>query len=345
MLPPKTLLEQGVRHLSRTIQSESRPQPYFPTAPQIDAEIGAVKAFRLSGPLTTWTTRYSAFGPRPEFLWKWCRYGAEVITLPCVRPQLRAELCDTKTLGILLAVLLDDVADQGGNPQLLEELLLLSDNRAPQLSGFDADERRYLQFAGELQHELAERTRSLPHFAEFASLLRFDYLQLANAMRYSHLLQASPYLLNSTEHDLYTPHNMHIMACLTFDLMGSDTFDRAELGKMREVAWHAQWMGRIGNLVTTWERELQEKDFSSGVYARAVKHGDVTVDQLLAGNHTTIEAAIRRGRHEGAYLEQWQEHREFLLSPNQRLKSFSMEQFAQGFERLLCLHLGSRGLK
>ena len=104
-------------------------------------------------------------------------------------------------------------------------------------------------------------------------------------------------------------------------------------------------MGRIGNLVTTWERELGEGDFSSGVYARALDCGDVTLAQLVAGGPEEIGAAIRRGGHEEFFLGRWQEHRQFLLSDRARLYSFDVRQLVSGLERLICLHLGSRGNK
>jgi hypothetical protein len=104
-------------------------------------------------------------------------------------------------------------------------------------------------------------------------------------------------------------------------------------------------MGRIGNLVTTWQRELGEHDFTSGVYARAVACGDVTLAQLHAGDRATIERAIFDGGHEEFYLQEWRKHHAFLLSDQARLESFDVRRLAAGLENLICLHLGSRGYK
>ena len=56
-------------------------------------------------------------------------------------------------------------------------------------------------------------------------------------MRYSYLLNRQPELLNMAEHDLYTPHNMHIIVCATIDLTTCPDFDRTELGRLREIVW------------------------------------------------------------------------------------------------------------
>ena len=39
-------------------------------------------------------------------------------------------------------------------------------------------------------------------------------------------------------------------------------------------------MGRIGNLLSTWQREVRVRDFTSGVFARAVQQGDLELDDL-----------------------------------------------------------------
>jgi len=95
-------------------------------------------------------------------------------------------------------------------------------------SQFTPAEQAYAAFTQQIWSEIERRARRYPRFAEYTDLLRYDYDQLCNVMRYSHLLNAMPELLNLTEHDLYTPHNMHIMICSTFDLMCSPDFDRQD---------------------------------------------------------------------------------------------------------------------
>ena len=234
-------------------------------------------------------------GHRNSYLWKWCHQGVEVTTLSCVQSALRENLCDTKVLGVMLDVLLDDVADQQGDTRFLEYLLRLpfgpAETDAIELA---PSQQGYARLTAEVWNEIKGRAQRFPRFQEYGELWRYDYLQLLNTMRYSHLLNRDLALLNLVEHDLYSPHNMHMMVSATLDLMCSPRFDRMELGLLREAVWHAQYMGRIGNLVTTWQREVGERDFSSGVFACAVSHGDLTVADLLRGDRNCIEAGVRR---------------------------------------------------
>jgi hypothetical protein len=324
----------------------SLPETFLPTPEDIQREIAPVLVKQLSPELQQWGDRYGKVGHRNPYLWRWARQGVEITMLPCVAPDLRDFVCDTKVLGVILDVLLDDVADRNGDEDLLEALVRLPlGEDKPDLSRFPADVRTYAGFTIDVWREIHARARRLPRYAEFASLLRYDYLQLFNTMRYSHLLNRNPALLNLTEHDLYLPHNMHMMVSGTLDLMGSPDFDAAEIGHVREAVWLGQCMGRIGNLTTTWERELGEGDFTSGVYARALMHGDVTLDQLARCDREAIRAGILGGRHEDFFLDRWQDHRRALIAKRARVRSFDLGELVVGLQRLICIHLGSRGYK
>jgi hypothetical protein len=344
---PATLSEAEFRELTDELRSRQDPSlDFLPSPERVAEEIASMFALRPSAELLRWAEGYGRVGRRNPYLWTWCRRAVELTTLPCVAPEWRDELCDTKALGVMWDVMLDDVADQGGDADLLEELLSVAEGRRDgDFARFTPAQREYASFTCDLWREIMGRAERYRRYPEFADLLRYDYSQLANVMRYSHLLNGNPELLNLTEHDLYTPHNMHIMICSTFDLMCSPGFDRRELGRLRELVWNAQCMGRIGNLVTTWQRELHEGDFTSGVYARAVSVGDLSVERLRTGDRTEIEAAILRGGHERYFLRRWRKHRQFLLTRGADLRSFDVRPYVEGFERLICLHLGSRGRK
>jgi len=322
------------------------PEAGLPSPEQIQEQIASVLNMTLSPRLEYWASRYAQVGHRNVYLWKWCRQGVEITTLGCVMPEFREEVCETRVLGIILDVLLDDVADRHGDAALLDKLTSLSfDGPAPDFSEFPEKERAYAEFTVEIWQEIVSRASRFPCFPEYSRLLQFDYAQLFNVMRYSHLVNENLSLLNLAEHDLYTPHNMHMMISGTLDLMCSPYFDVDELGVLRDLLWHAQCMGRVGNLVTTWERELADGDYSSGVYASAVTSGDVTLEQLRRGDREAIRAGVVKGGHESRFLNSWHDHRRYLIEKAPLIRSFDFRQNVRGLERLICLHLGSRGYK
>ena len=213
------------------------------------------------------------------------------------------------------------------------------------LDTFSRDQQAYADVARRVWDTITARARTYPRYAEFQELLRFDYLQLLNTMRYSHLLNGDPRLLNLAEHDLYLPHNMHMMVSGTLDLMCSSGFDAAELGQTRQALWHAQCMGRIGNLITTWEREIAERDFTSGVFAFAVQEGLLSARDLVNPDVEALRRALSSHGCETFFLNRWEEHRARILALVEAVRTVNLGELVAGLEQLLEIHLGSRGLK
>lgn len=312
---------------------------------QMQLERQQVYATQLSSDVGRWVAQYQEIGSRDLYLWKWCRLGAEITTLPGVVPELRAHVCDTKVLSIVLCVLLDDVADQHGNGQLLDALLEMTCSGTcrswPRLG---AVEKRHAEIARALWTEYQQRISGYPRHGEFAPVLQFDLQQFFNTMRYSHLVNGRPYLLNMTEHDLYTSHNMMMISFGTLDLMCSPDFPLDEVSALREMLWHAQNMGRIGNLLSTWLRELGERDFTSGVFARALRDGDLTLEQLQHEAPAAIEATIRGRGHLAHFYRKWQQHRELCHARAGDVGSLDLQAVLDGHDRFFAMHLGSQGL-
>jgi hypothetical protein len=189
------------------------------------------------------------------------------------------------------------------------------------------------------------RLRCSANHQQYEELLAYDHRQILNTMSYSCMVNRYPELLNVQEHDMYLPHNMQMMSFATMDLMNSPDFDPRELGKLREVIWHAQSMGRIGNLVSTWQREIADRDFTSGVFARALRQGDLTFEDLQSAPPQAIETAIRRGGHELYFLQQWERHRQCIASFVAHIHSVDIGQLLIGLQRLIHMELSSRGFK
>jgi len=304
-----------------------------------------VDARQLSSDAKRWVAAYEGVGARDLYLWKWCMHGVEITTLPCVAPELRAHVCDTKLLSIVLCVLLDDVADKHGEGRLLDALLEMT-YWAPcdSLQRLSAVERTHAELTRAAWLEYRERIAGYPCYETFEPVLRYDLLQFLNTMRYSHLVNGRPYLLNMVEHDLYTSHNMMVVSFATLDLMCSPEFPRSEVGALRETMWHAQCMGRIGNLLSTWRRELDDRDFTSGVFARAIMEGDLTLDELQHGQLARLEATIRGQGHESHFFRKWLQHRDCLHASARRIHSLDLKAVLDGHDRFFAMHLGSRGL-
>jgi hypothetical protein len=58
-----------------------------------------------------------------------------------------------------------------------------------------------------------------------------------------------------------------------------------------------------------------------------------------------IACAIREGGHEEFFLRRWAQLRERLIALAPRVKSVDLTKLRLGYERLIRLHLGSRGYK
>jgi hypothetical protein len=304
-----------------------------------------ILALRFTPAVQAWIEEYAEVGERGLYLWRWCLHGVGLTTLPCVPDEWREDACDTKFLSGMLNVLLDDVSDQWRNGDLLDELLKVTAGSGADFGRFSPEERRYAEVTCRLWDVFWQRVRKYPCFEAYQELLRYDLTQLFNTVRYSHLVNNNLSLLNVIEHDHYSSQGMGLMSFSTVDLMCSSRFPCQDLATLREVMWHAQWMARIGNLVTTWQREIGDGDYTSGVFARAVGLRELTVEQLQAGNADEIEGAVRRGEHETYFLRRWYYHRDRLRLMRPRFQAFDLNLVIQGLERLLLTEFGSRGRK
>jgi CRP-like cAMP-binding protein len=302
-----------------------------------------IRTLKLRPLAQRFVDRYEEVGHRDAFLWRWAVRGIEATTLSPVQAEWRARTLDTKLLAVILNVLLDDLADNRGSESLLAEALSIPFSPegavAPNVPTQDA---AYFSVIVDLWRAIMAGCTALPGWERYRLLFEFDYRQVMTAMRYGLLVKLLPALLNPAEHELYPPHNMNMMVFSTIDLMAAPPVAAAELGALREVAWHAQSMGQLSNMIVTWEREIYDRDFSSRIFAIALSRGVLSPDELATLPPEAIAQRVRDAGIEADLLAQWSELRDRIRSRAAKLPSVNVAELLRGLESLLGLTLAAR---
>lgn len=305
-----------------------------------------VSRIRLPPIIRILAREYENIGDRNEYLWKWIYKGCEVFTDKSMSPKYLHKLLEAKVILFMFDTLLDDVSDKFKDKKLLEEMLKIPYQRKNlETSVLNKNERKQINFAIRLWQQAQGIIKEFPRYKEFKDLFDYDFSQLLNALRYSELAHNNKYLLNPQEGWLYFPHVMLVVANVTLELMCLFSFEIKELGKVREFSLYAQRMSRIGNWISTWEREIEEEDFTSAVFAYAVANNIITPEELYKDNKEKIIEIIREAKIEKELLKEWEENYWKINKLSKSIRSFNVNQKLYSLRKVLFYHLSSRGYK
>lgn len=317
------------------------------TPERVKKEIAAIQKIKLPPGLQKWVKEYEQVGERDEFLWKWVFKSSKIITFSTVFKKYKSQLFKDKTLVFMFDTLLDDIADKKRNKILLNELLKIPRKRRNiEWELLSAEKKRYLRFTIKVWDTVFERIKQYPKYEEFKEVFDYDIAQLLNTMRYAYLVNKAPYLINTTEYWVYFPHNMCAMICGTMDLMNSPNFNIQEIRQFRELFWRAQKMARIGNWISTWEREIKEGDFTSGSLAYALDSGVLSIADLKSLDEKKIIQKIKNARIEKRLLQEWEDNYDIIEEKTKPIGSKeNSAKFLKGLRYFFILHLISKGYK
>ncbi|MCD6178001.1 hypothetical protein J7K03_01920 [bacterium] len=315
------------------------------TPERIQKEIKTIQRIKLPFELEKWVKEYEKVGSRDDFFWKWLYRANQVVTLPGISSKYIESLRRVKTLFNMFLALLDDIADESLNKKLLEQLLRVPfEEENIDRSKLNHSEREYLDFTNRLFRYIEKRIKKYPRYQEIKDVFEFDVRQLLNSMRYSYLVNVQPYIINRTEYWMYCSHNMQAMIDLTLDLMCFLKFPLRNLGRFREIAWQAQRMARIGNWISTWEREINKDDLTSGVIAYAIEKGFVNPASIHL-EKTALIRKIKSSNIENYFLKEWENSYQEIRKLGKKMSVIDIQNFLKRLEKLLLMHLMSRGYK
>ncbi|MBB6647532.1 hypothetical protein [Halobellus ruber] len=293
---------------------------------------------------------------RSRFIWKWIHRLAPRNTMPFVDDGHAAAVATDKTMLVLFITLLDDLVEKRGDYGTFDAITSLvrsggigAGSAVPNATDADVDEE-YAAFAARVWGRLEERIRRGSRYDRYAPLYRFDVGQVLTAIEYSTLAIERPELATPSDLRRYETHNMGVCAFADIDLMHATVGLDGELSAFRDAVHTAQRMARIGNWLSTWERELGEGDCSSGVVVAAIERGIVDHGELseFADGDSEVAAAVGRIEDHGLEAEllaEWNDEYRRLVEASDRIDAADLGPFVDGTEEVLRYHLASRGLK
>lgn len=320
---------------------------------RIEARIEEIEGHELPDEVEDLVTHYDEHvGQRDRFLWKWIHALLPHVTLSSVPPKYEQTARDAKTAASMFVVLADDLGERDRDKATLEEVSKIPfEWQAVNDDRTDVDEA-VLSVAEHIWSRFEGMSEGAPRRAEFADVLSFDVTQTLNSIKYSYLVNENLGMANRREHWIYECNNMMLFPYADVELMFSPAFDRSDLSVVRQTVRRAQRMARIGNWITTWERELDEGDFTSGVVVAALANDLVTSDDLSAlqngGDreaHRRIVDAVKENGIEQDLLDAWSRNHREARDLVSQTTSVDLEEYLDGMETVLQYHLVSRGLK
>lgn len=276
-----------------------------------DQILSEIASTTLPSPLRSLANTYEQLvGERDDFIWKWVYTSVYPVTLSCVPPEYEEAAVTAKTMAAMFSGVLDDFAEQTDDTHLLREVSKLP------ISGTSVDEAvlesdsGHIQFVQRVWEQLEQELEQAPRADEFRSLFEFDMEQVTNGMIYSHHVNQRVEIANLTEGLAYDSHNVQHYPNLDIDLMYSPGFECTDLAVLRRLVWEGQQMHRISNWVCTWERELADGDFTSGVFALALEQGSVSPEELVSAEHSqhdqqTVRRQIAADGIEDQLVDRW----------------------------------------
>jgi hypothetical protein len=310
--------------------------------------VGRISAVDLPPAVVETVEEYErVLADRNRFLWRWIYHLFDAFTLSTVPDDDRAAVRECKTLFTVFITSLDDLIETRRDRATFDEACRVATAPRTVDPSRPGVERDVLTFVRDLWEGIETRLEAAPRYDEFRRIFEYDVRQGFNAMEYTRLVSDHKHLANDTGARTYGAHNMVLFSYVDVDLMFSPGFDEADTGGLRSLTWDLQTMARIGNWITTWERELTEGDYSAGVIVRALREDVVTPEELDPANENLDRVAERikeRGVEE-ALLVEWEERREAVLDRDYGVESVDTRAFIEGMETVMDYHLASRGMK
>lgn len=314
---------------------------------EIKCKISFVRDTELPTILREWIAEYENLGERDLFIWKWLWNVFKIVRIPGSETKDNfSDLVMLKVALTMFIVLVDDVAENSKDEELFKKLVKIPDQNKVNLKDISPDKAEYVKKAIKLWDYILNSIKEFPKFKSYENLFRHDFKQTINSIRYSYLANKNYRLINSRECWHFSPYNMNVFAYFDFDLMFSEEDYRPILNSLRPILYNIQKMARIGNWLSTWEREVYEDDYVNAVIAKALEENVVSLNELKKAKHELIIKNIKNSEIEKEFLKKWEFlYKEIINNSEEKNNSKLFEELIFIPQEVLKMHLFSKGYK
>lgn len=321
------------------------------TPERIEKELSIVNDAKLSPTIISWIKKYEQIGDRNPFIWKWLWNIFQIMKMSLLYlKKYDKKSLEIKVLLTMFIVIIDDVSEKQKSRKLLNELLKIPfERKYIEKGSLNKEDLNRLKITTLLWEDIEKRMKTLPKYEKYKDHFEFDFRQTINAIRYSFLINNDYELLNLTECWIFSSYNMNIFAYSDIDLMISKEVKEGEIGKMRSIIHKVQRMTRIGNWISTWEREVFENDFANGIFARAIDAGIITTEEIKNikdEKKLEIIKKIKKSGIEIEFINDWEEmYNEIKEMGRSKENKILVDEILNRLEKVMISHLSSKGYK
>jgi len=122
----------------------------------------------------------------------------------------------------------------------------------------------------------------------------------------------------------------------------------ADFRTFRQVVYEIQHMWRLGNWITTWERGVDDPDYSAGIFVEALGQGVIDEEDLERVDAGEMNPERLIGRIEASgiperFIADWKRRRDRLLERDFGMASLDSEELVEKMEWLMQSHFATEG--
>jgi hypothetical protein len=229
---------------------------------------------------------YKSIGDRnADFLFHWIYNIYDNIYLPSIDSAYKEILTLVKTKLGVFDVLVDDLAD---NAKLRDKQLLENCMKIPWDTSQIYNDNQYLKVSKMIWDDCMYSIQEFERYNKFKDIFYFDMHQFMSCNRYSFLVNTQN-SSNFTEDKIYLHHGVMVLTHCDLDLMCSPGFNYEELEKLRPILYWVQDFIHIGNMLSTYPREVEELDLSSPIISLALRKNLIKKNTLVDDPEYTLE--------------------------------------------------------